>query len=62
MSEAKKKIPTVSGEQAGFKRETEEKKQSLQDQLEMFMKSSCHLRLWLGMKSKHKSCAELHLF
>lgn len=43
-------------------REELKKQQFLHNQLEMFMKSGCHLHLWLGVKSKHKSHAELPFF
>jgi len=57
---AKENSPAGGSEQD--LREKLRKQQSLQDQLEMFMKSSCHLHLWLGMKNEHKSCAESPLF
>lgn len=57
---AKENSPVGSGKQD--LREKLRKQQSLQDQLEMFMKSGCHLHLWLGMKNEHKSCAELPFF
>lgn len=49
-------------QQAGLKRKKLRKQQFLRNQLEMFMKSGCHLRVSLRVKNEHKSYAELPFF